>query len=227
MPRRETTGWCSHRRRAGSCGRRRSTVTGTGRGIGSGCRICGCMTCGTMRRSARLRHWRRLGSRSRRSRPGWGIRPRGLRCAISMRHRGRICGSLRLSTGCANATVTWPAGRGGSRAASPRPRPRRKRGARQAGGHEDQGRDPRGSPPKTAAGIRDVGIPPHLLPHLAKYVASLPVAGRAGYLFPGRDGVTPMSEKALRYAYEQARKITQRDDLTLHDIDIARHRWQA
>jgi integrase len=53
---------------------------------------------------------------------------------------------------------------------------------------------------------------------LAKYVASLPVAGRAGYLFPGRDGVTPMSEKALRYAYEQARKITQRDDLTLHDM---------
>ena len=73
-------------------------------------------------------------------------------------------------------------------------------------------------PPKTAAGIRDVGIPPHLLPHLAKYVASLPVTRWEGYLVPGRDGVSPMSEKALRYAYDQARRITQRDDLTFHDM---------
>ena len=27
-----------------------------------------------------------------------------------------------------------------------------------------------------------------------------------------------MSEKALRYAYEQARKVTGRDDLTFHDM---------
>ena len=73
-------------------------------------------------------------------------------------------------------------------------------------------------PPKTAAGVRDAGIPPHLLPHLATYVASLPVTGRDGYLFPGRDGVSPMSEKALRYAYGQARKITGRGDLTFHDM---------
>lgn len=73
-------------------------------------------------------------------------------------------------------------------------------------------------PPKTHAGLRDVGIPPHLLSHLAKYVSSLPVAGRDGYLFPGRDGVSPMSEKALRYAYAQARKITGRSDLTFHDM---------
>ncbi len=73
-------------------------------------------------------------------------------------------------------------------------------------------------PPKTAAGVRDVGIPPHLIPHLVSYVAELPVTGRDGFLFPGRDGVSPMSEKALRYAYEQARKITGRDDLTFHDM---------
>lgn len=73
-------------------------------------------------------------------------------------------------------------------------------------------------PPKTEAGIRDVGIPPHLLPHMATYVASLPVTGWDGYLFPGRDGVSPMSEKALRYAYGEARRITQRDDLTFHDM---------
>lgn len=72
--------------------------------------------------------------------------------------------------------------------------------------------------PKTAASIRDVGIPPHLVSHLSRYLASLPVAGRDGYLFPGRDGTSPMSEKALRYAYAQARRITGRPDLTFHDL---------
>jgi integrase len=82
-------------------------------------------------------------------------------------------------------------------------------------------------PPKTAAGIRDVGIPPHLLPYLATYVASLPVTGRGGYLFPGHDGVSPMSEKALRYACGQARTITGRDDSHSTTCGTARHRWQA
>ena len=35
-------------------------------------------------------------------------------------------------------------------------------------------------PPKIHAGVRDVGIPPPLIGHLAKYVASLPGAGRDG-----------------------------------------------
>lgn len=35
-------------------------------------------------------------------------------------------------------------------------------------------------PPKTAAGIRDVGIPPHLLPHVATYVASRDARYRSG-----------------------------------------------
>lgn len=49
-------------------------------------------------------------------------------------------------------------------------------------------------------------------------MAKLPVAGRDGFLFPGQDGVSPMSEKALRYAYDQARKVTGREDLTFHDL---------
>ncbi len=72
--------------------------------------------------------------------------------------------------------------------------------------------------PKTAADVRDVGIPPHLIPYLAKYVAALPVTGRDGFLFPGGDGVSPMSEKALRYAYGKARKLIGREDLTFHDM---------
>lgn len=72
--------------------------------------------------------------------------------------------------------------------------------------------------PKTAAGVRDVGIPPRLISYLAKYVAGLPLTGRGGFLFPGRDGVSPMSEKALRYAYGKARKVIGREDLTFHDM---------
>lgn len=63
-----------------------------------------------------------------------------------------------------------------------------------------------------------MGIPPHLIPYLAKYVAALPVAGRDGFLFPGGDGVSPMWEKALRYAYGKARKVIGREDLTFHDM---------
>ena len=44
------------------------------------------------------------------------------------------------------------------------------------------------------------------------------MAGRDGFLFPGRDGVSPMSEKALRYAYQQARQVTGRTELTFHDM---------
>ncbi len=72
--------------------------------------------------------------------------------------------------------------------------------------------------PKTAADVRDVGIPPHLIPYLVKYVAALPATGRDGFLFPGGDGVSPMSEKALRYAYGKARKVIGREDLTFHDL---------
>lgn len=72
--------------------------------------------------------------------------------------------------------------------------------------------------PKTAAGTGDVGIPPHLILYLAKYVAALPVTGRDGFLFPGGVGVSPMSEKALRYAYGKARKLIGREDLTFHDM---------
>ena len=34
--------------------------------------------------------------------------------------------------------------------------------------------------PKTPAGVRDVGIAPHLIPNLAKCVAALPLVGMTG-----------------------------------------------
>ncbi len=72
--------------------------------------------------------------------------------------------------------------------------------------------------PKTPASVREVGIPPHLVPYLEKYIRTLPMTGREGFLFPGRNGTSPMSEKALRYAYHQARTAMGRPDLTFHDM---------
>ncbi len=74
--------------------------------------------------------------------------------------------------------------------------------------------------PASADGCRhrDVGIPPHLIAYLAKYVAALPVIGRDGFLFPGQDGAWPMSERTLRYTCGKARKVIAREDLTFQDM---------
>lgn len=73
-------------------------------------------------------------------------------------------------------------------------------------------------PPKTPAAIRDVGIPPHLLSALREWRAGLGERrARSAYFFPGR-GELPMSEKALRYAFDQARDVMDRHDLTFHDL---------
>ncbi|GAA1392756.1 site-specific integrase [Luteococcus peritonei] len=73
-------------------------------------------------------------------------------------------------------------------------------------------------PPKTPAAIRDVGIPPHLLPALREWRAGLGERrARSAYFFPGRSEL-PMSEKALRYAFDQARDVMDRHDLTFHDL---------
>ncbi|MFC6396003.1 tyrosine-type recombinase/integrase [Luteococcus sanguinis] len=73
-------------------------------------------------------------------------------------------------------------------------------------------------PPKTPAAIREVGIPPHLLSPLREWRAGLGERrARSAYFFPGR-GELPMSEKALRYAFDQARDVMDRHDLTFHDL---------
>lgn len=73
-------------------------------------------------------------------------------------------------------------------------------------------------PPKTPAAIRDVGIPPHVLPALREWRVGLGERrARSAYFFPGR-GELLMSEKALRYAFDQARDVMDRHDLTFHDL---------
>jgi integrase len=71
--------------------------------------------------------------------------------------------------------------------------------------------------PKSAAGARDVDIPPHLIPvieaHLDKFVADEPNA----LLFPSQNGEHLQPSTVSRHFYK-ARAIANRDDLRWHDL---------
>jgi integrase len=87
--------------------------------------------------------------------------------------------------------------------------------------------------PKSDAGVRDVAIPPHLLPmvreHLLKYTAD----GPDGLLFAGAEGehlapsslygkvtLTTQRGKVTRkgWGFYEARHVAGRDDLRFHDL---------
>jgi integrase len=73
--------------------------------------------------------------------------------------------------------------------------------------------------PKSDAGVRDVAIPPHLIPvvkaHLKNHVAS----GKDALLFPAAaDGNAHMAPSTLYKVYYPARKKAGRPDLRWHDL---------
>ena len=77
-------------------------------------------------------------------------------------------------------------------------------------------------PPKSGAGIRDVNIPPHLMPmvreHLLKYAEADPGADRkGGLLFPARSG-GHLAPSSLYRVFYRARKAAGRPDLRFHDL---------
>lgn len=87
--------------------------------------------------------------------------------------------------------------------------------------------------PKSSAGIRDVAIPPHLLPMVKQHLADNITGGREGLLFPGADGrhlapSTLYGKKTLRnrqgkitrqgWGFYEARAIAGREDLRWHDL---------
>jgi len=82
--------------------------------------------------------------------------------------------------------------------------------------------------PKSDAGIRDVAIPPHLLPAIKEHLGAH-VNGRHGLLFPAADGITHLVPSTLygkapskRYpagtAFYGARAAAGRPDLRFHDL---------
>ncbi len=96
-----------------------------------------------------------------------------------------------------------------------------RRGAVRTGGKIIEG------PPKTDAGIRDVAIPPHILPAVREHLHTY-VTGRQGLLFPAADGVSNLTPSAFYGRLPErhlpgrgwfgARHAAGRDDLAFHHL---------
>lgn len=72
--------------------------------------------------------------------------------------------------------------------------------------------------PKSAAGTRDVAIPPHLMPMLKDHVNRNPAGGPDVLLFPAADGVSHLAPSTLYRAFYRARQAAGRPDLRWHDL---------
>lgn len=72
-------------------------------------------------------------------------------------------------------------------------------------------------PPKTAAGLRDVALPPHLHSEMLDHLARWAQPGRDGLLFPSATGGFLPSVTLYKYWYP-AREEAGRPDLRLHDL---------
>ncbi len=72
--------------------------------------------------------------------------------------------------------------------------------------------------PKTDAGMRDIAIPPHLLPLLRAWLASQPVRPDEALLFPAGDGVSPLNDSVLRDAHYRGRAAIGMPRLTIHGL---------
>jgi len=72
--------------------------------------------------------------------------------------------------------------------------------------------------PKTDAGIRDVAIPPHLMPKVKDHLSANITGGREGLLVPAADGVTHLAPSTLYGVYYPARAQAARPDLRFHDL---------
>lgn len=73
-------------------------------------------------------------------------------------------------------------------------------------------------PPKSEAGVRDVSLPPHLVPILREHLAEHTSAGREALLFPAADGKKHLGPSTFYKHYYPARAAADRDDLAFHDL---------
>jgi integrase len=72
--------------------------------------------------------------------------------------------------------------------------------------------------PKSEAGVRDVSIPPHLLPVIEQHLQQHVDAGREALLFPAPTGGHLRSDSVLHEAFHAARAVAGRTDLTIHGL---------
>lgn len=73
-------------------------------------------------------------------------------------------------------------------------------------------------PAKTAAGVRSIAIPPHLLPGLRAWAAGQPPRARDALLFPAGDGVSPLNDSVLRDAHDKGKAAIGVPGLTIHAL---------
>lgn len=71
--------------------------------------------------------------------------------------------------------------------------------------------------PKSDAGVRDVHIPPHLLPALTEHLARFVEPGRDALLFPAQHG-GHLAPATLYRQFYKAREAAGRTDLRFHDL---------
>lgn len=73
-------------------------------------------------------------------------------------------------------------------------------------------------PPKTDAGIRDVAIPPHLIPAVEHHLEVHVGPEQDALLFPASDGKTHLHPSTLYKVWYPAREKAGRPDLRWHDL---------
>ena len=72
-------------------------------------------------------------------------------------------------------------------------------------------------PPKSEAGIRDVAIPPHLIPVIQEHLETFAASGQEGLLFPAANGRQQWPSTITSY-FKKASEIAGRSDLRFHDL---------
>jgi integrase len=73
--------------------------------------------------------------------------------------------------------------------------------------------------PKSAAGVRDVSFPPHLLPEFQQHLAGHVTVGARSLLFPAARGSNKQMAPATLYRhFHRARQAAGRPDLRWHDL---------
>lgn len=71
--------------------------------------------------------------------------------------------------------------------------------------------------PKSDAGVRDVAIPPHIIPHIEEHLANHVDRGRDSLIFPADNGGHLQPSTLYRHWY-RARAAAGRPDLRWHDL---------
>lgn len=72
--------------------------------------------------------------------------------------------------------------------------------------------------PKSEAGVRDVAIPPHLIPMLRGHLDVMLLRGRDALVFPATDGTSHIAPSTLYRVFYPARQAAGRPDLRWHDL---------